>query len=93
MLVVVMGSVGSFIAASEADTTSVRQVIVFVLRGALFALGIGFLASDWLEAKLGLAGHSALGGVAAVIGYRAHRLGDVVAWARLLQRKGAEDGK
>jgi hypothetical protein len=95
ILVVAIGAVGSFIAAAECNTRSVWDVLVYVLRGALFSLVLAFLCSDWIEARFGLGGHTALAAVAAVIGYNAHRARDLVAFARLLARvKGADhDGR
>lgn len=84
MLVVITSSVGAFIAAAEAETAGVRHVFVFVLRGALFATVLAFGTADWVEIRFGLVGHSALAAIAAGIGYRAHRLGDLLAIARAM---------
>lgn len=94
MLVTIMSSLGAFIAAAESETFGVRHVFVFVLRGSLFALALAFLAAEWVEQRFGLAGHSILCGFAVLIGYRAHRLGDLLLIARAIQAavtKGGSD--
>lgn len=74
MLVVITSAVGAYVAAAEAQTATTREVLIFVLRGALFAVVLSAIASEWVEARFGMAGHSALAAASAFIGYYAHRL-------------------
>lgn len=81
MLVVIASAVGAFIAAAEGETNGVRDVVVYVLRGAFFAMVLAAIMADWVERNFGLVGHSALAGASGFIGYYAHRVRDLVATA------------
>lgn len=73
-LVLVASSAGAFIAASEAHTKTRRDVLVYIVRGALFALACSALLSEWAEIRFGWPAHSLLAVAAVLIGYQAHQV-------------------
>lgn len=92
-LIIITSAVGAFVAAAEAHTESRRDVFVYVLRGATFALGFAAIAADWAERHWGLPGRSALAATSVVIGYQAHQVHRLIpaALRRLLRRPDPND--
>ena len=92
-LIIIVASGGAFLASAEANTGSRREVFIFVVRGALFALCFAAISADWVERHWGLPGHSLLAGVALGIGYQAHQAHRLVrlGWRRIFPRR-PQDG-
>jgi hypothetical protein len=88
-LIVIVSAGGAFLAAAEAHTESRREVFIYVVRGALFALCFAAISAEWVERHWGLPGHSLLAGVALGIGYQAHQAHRLVrvGWQRIFPRR------
>jgi len=73
-IVLVASSAGAFIAASETRTKTRYEVMVFVLRGAAFAVAFAALLAEWAERHFGWPSHSMLAAASVGIGYQAHQV-------------------